>query len=193
MNTTDTNTTDTTSATATVPARWILDASHSSVSFSVRHMMITNVRGEFGEVEGEVLFDPTDLERSHVRASIAVSSIDTREPKRDEHLKSPDFFDAAQHPKITFASRSIRRVKGGYEITGELTIRGTSREVVLAVEDVSGEATDPYGLRRMGASARTTIRRSDFGITWNAALEAGGVLVGDEVKIALDVSLVKQA
>jgi polyisoprenoid-binding protein YceI len=180
-------------AAAQQPTRWSVDASHSSVSFSVRHMMITNVRGEFGALEGSVVLDPKQPELSRVTASIDVASINTREEKRDAHLRSADFFDAESHPKMTFASRRVRATKGGYEVVGDLTIRGTTREVTLTVEDVTGEHTDPWGQRRIGASAKAKVRRSEFGMKWNAALEAGGVLVGDEVTISIEVSLVKQA
>ena len=186
-------TTSTTVQTSAQPTRWTLDASHSSVGFSVRHMMITNVRGEFEKLTGEVLFDPKQLGAAKVSASIDVASINTREPKRDEHLRSAEFFDAAAHPTITFASRAVRAKGEGYELVGDLTIRGTTKEVTLTVEDVTAEHTDPWGQRRIGASAKTKVRRSDFGMTWNAALEAGGVLVGDEISIQIEVSLVKQA
>lgn len=179
--------------TSSQPSRWTLDASHSSVGFSVRHMMITNVRGEFEKLTGEVVFDPKQLASAKVSASIDVASINTREAKRDEHLRSADFFDAAAHPAITFVSRSVRAKGDGYEIVGDLTIRGTTKEVTLTVEDVTAEHADPWGQRRIGASAKAKVRRSDFGMTWNAALEAGGVLVGDEISIQIEVSLVKQA
>ena len=185
-----------TTTTQTTPAsqiaRWVVDASHTTVGFSVRHMMITNVRGEFGKVTGEVLFDPSRPEASKVSATVDVASINTREEKRDAHLRSADFFDVESHPQMSFESRSVRRSGDGYEVVGDLTIRGTTREVKLQVEDVTAEHTDPWGQRRIGASAKAKIRRSEFGMTWNAALEAGGMLVGDEVTILLDVSLVKQ-
>ena len=179
--------------TTTQPARWTLDASHSTVAFSVRHMMITNVRGEFRTLSGDVTFAPGQPEAATVRASIDAASIHTREEKRDAHLRGADFFDADAHPSITFASRVVSATAGGYDVVGDLTIRGTTREVTLSVEDVTAEHTDPWGQRRIGASAKTKIRRSDFGMTWNAALEAGGLLVGDEIAITIDVSLVKQA
>lgn len=183
----------TTTANNSSPARWTIDPSHSSVGFSVRHMMITNVRGEFQRLAGEVRFDPGDLDASAVTATIEVASINTREAKRDEHLRSADFFDAERFPAITFASKRIARTGDGYEVVGDLTIRDVTREVRLAVEDVTAEHADPWGNRRIGASAKTKIRRSEFGITWNAALELGGVLVGDEITIIIEVSLVKQA
>ncbi|AKF08927.1 Hypothetical protein DB32_006076 [Sandaracinus amylolyticus] len=155
-------------------------------------MMITNVRGEFQKVSGEAVFDPATPEASKVTATIDVASINTREEKRDGHLRSADFFDAEKHPTITFESKRVRRAGDGYEVVGDLTIRGTTREVTLTVEDVTAEHADPWGNRRIGASARTKVRRSDFGMTWNSALEAGGVLVGDEISIAIEVSLIKQ-
>ena len=172
---------------------WTLDAAHSHVSFSVRHMMISNVRGEFQTVAGEVSYDPARPEATRLAVTVDVASINTREPKRDAHLRSADFFDVAQHPKMTFVSKGARRRGDGLELEGELTIRGTTRPVTLAVEDITGEHTDPWGNRRIGASARTKIRRSDFGMRWNAALETGGVLVGDEIAIQIEVELIRQA
>jgi polyisoprenoid-binding protein YceI len=187
--TTSTTTTSTTPASA---ARWAIDASHSSVSFSVRHMMISNVRGEFQKVAGEVVYDPKRPEAAKISVTIDVASIYTREEKREAHLRSADFFDAEKYPTITFVSKGIRRHGEGLDIVGDLTIRDTTHEVTLAVAELSGEHTDPYGNRRVGATAATKIRRSDFGITFNAALETGGVLVGDEVSISLDIQLIKQ-
>jgi polyisoprenoid-binding protein YceI len=178
---------------AQAETRWALDASHSHVSFSVRHLMISNVRGEFGKVSGEAVHDPQRPELSRISASIEVASINTRDEKRDAHLRSPDFFDVDNHPTITFTSRVVRRRGDGLEVVGDLTIHGVTRETVLAVEEVTPEHTDPWGNRRIGASARTRIRRSDFGMRWNAALETGGVLVGDEVNIQLEAELVRQA
>jgi polyisoprenoid-binding protein YceI len=176
-----------------VPATtWKLDSSHSTVQFSVRHMMITNVRGEFGQVAGVVVYDPNRPEQAKVDVTIAVDSINTREPKRDAHLKSADFFDVERHPDLTFRSESVRRV-GAQKLTieGQLTIRGVTRPVTLEVEGPTSEHKDPWGNTRVGASATAKIRRSDFQMTWNAALEAGGVLVGDEVTLSIDVSLVR--
>jgi polyisoprenoid-binding protein YceI len=172
--------------------RWVLDASHSHISFSVRHLMISNVRGEFGKVSAEASYDPQRPEASQINATIDVTSINTREDKRDAHLRSPDFFDVENHPTITFASTSVRRRGEGLEVVGDLTIRGTTRQVTLSVEEITPEHTDPWGNRRVGASARTRIRRSDFGMRWNAALEAGGVLVGDDVTIQLEAELIRQ-
>ena len=171
--------------------RWQIDASHSSVGFSVRHMMITNVKGEFEKLEGEISYDPKQPEAAKVSASIDVSSVSTREEKRDAHLRSADFFDAEQFPKITFQSRRTTRKGSTLEVAGDLSIHGTTREVVLTVTDLTDEHADPWGNLRIGASATTKVKRSDFGMRWNGALEAGGVLVGDEVTIQIEVSLVR--
>jgi polyisoprenoid-binding protein YceI len=181
-------------APAPVPAgRFVLDAAHSNVGFSVRHMMISNVRGTFGTVSGEVSYDPARPDQTRLSVTVDVASINTREEKRDAHLRSADFFDADNHPQMTFVSREVRPSGEGLELVGDLTIRGTTREIVLMVDDLTPEHTDPWGGRRIGATARGKIRRSDFGMRWNAALEAGGVLVADEVKIEIEAELVRQS
>lgn len=185
-------TTTTEGAIAARSAIWTIDASHTNATFSVRHLMISNVRGEFQKISGSGTFDPAKPEGAVVRAEIDVSSLSTRDAQRDTHLRSADFFDAANHPSITFASTSVRRGDKNLEVVGDLTIRGTTREVVLAVENLTAPTTDPWGNERVGASASTKIKRSDFKMTWNTALEAGGVLVGDEISIHLDVELVRQ-
>lgn len=172
--------------------RWTLDPSHSNVSFTVRHMMITNVRGEFHKVTGEATYDPERAEAAKLSVSVEVASINTRDEKRDAHLRSPDFFDVEKFPTMTFTSKAVRKRGDGLEIVGDLTIRGTTRELTLAVEEVTAEGTDPWGNRRIGASASAKIKRSDFGMKWNAALEAGGVLVGDDVKIHVEAQLIRQ-
>ena len=173
--------------------QWVIDASHSNASFSVKHMMITNVRGEFTKLEGKVSWDPSKPEATQVEAAIDVALINTRDEKRDGHLKSPDFLDAANFEKITFKSKSVK-AKGSDElsVTGDLTIHGVTKEVVLEVEGPSAPSNDPFGNVRIGATATTKIKREDFGLVWNAALEAGGVLVGSEVKITIDISAIKQ-
>lgn len=186
-----TTTTQGTATQASKTTTWTIDPSHSHAQFKVRHLMISNVRGEFQKLEGSVTFDPSKPEVATVRASIDVASINTREPKRDEHLRSADFFDVANHPTLEFVSKKVRLADDGLEIVGDLTIRGTTREVVLAVEGPTPEQTDPWGNVRLGASATTKIKRSDFGMVWNAALETGGVVVGDEIQIHIDVELVK--
>jgi polyisoprenoid-binding protein YceI len=172
-------------------SRWTIDASHSTAEFSVKHLMITNVRGRFGALTGTVAYDPADPTATTIEATIDAASIDTREPKRDEHLRSADFFDVAHHPTITFRSRAVTRAGRDLEVVGDLTIRGVTKEITLALEAPSETSKDPWGNVRIGASATARLRRKDFGLTWNQALETGGVLVGDEVKIALDVSLVQ--
>jgi polyisoprenoid-binding protein YceI len=183
-----------TSTTPKTTIRWALDAGHSAVGFSVRHLMITNVRGEFEKFRGEVTYDAARPEAVRVEATIDVSSLNTREAKRDEDLRSALFFDVEHHPQMTFVSKGARAVgDGNLEVVGDLTIRGTTREVTLSVRDISAPQTDMRGNARIGATASTQIKRSDFGMTWNKALETGGVVVGDVVTITLEVSLVKVA
>ncbi len=174
-------------------AHFTIDASHSNVGFSVRHMMITNVKGEFDSFKGSVQYDSRAPEAATISVEVDVASINTREEKRDAHLRSADFFDVEKYPKMTFASRRVTRKGDNLEVLGDLTIHGTTREVTLSVSDITAEHTDPWGNKRIGASAKTKVRRSDYGMQWNAALEAGGVLVADEVTISIDVSLVRAA
>jgi polyisoprenoid-binding protein YceI len=177
------------------PARvtaWTIDQAHSNVEFAVRHLMITTVRGRFGTLSGAVTLDEQNPAANSVNVTIDVTSIDTREAQRDTHLRSADFFDVEHHPTITFRSTHVARVAADrYTVTGELTIRGASREVVLDVLE-EGRTKDPWGGQRLGFSVTTKIKRSEFGLTWNQLLEAGGVAVGDEIKISADVQLVKQ-
>lgn len=172
---------------------WNIDASHSSVHFSVRHMMITNVHGEFQKLSGTVEYDADRPEATKVKATIDASSINTREEQRDAHLKGSDFFDVEHYPTIEFVSKSAKATSDGLEIVGDLTIRGITREVTLAVEGPSAPHKDPWGNTRIGAVATTKIKRTDFNMVWNVALEAGGILVGEDVKVTLDVSLIKAA
>lgn len=170
---------------------WTVDPSHSNVEFAVRHLMISTVKGRFGEVSGTVHADPASPATGKVDITIGVGSVDTREPQRDAHLRSADFFDAEQFPSMTFRSTRIEGQGDRFTVAGDLTIRGVSRPVVLDVTS-EGLGKDPWGGERAGFSAVTKIKRSDFGLTWNQVLEAGGVAVSDEVRIALDVELVKQ-
>jgi polyisoprenoid-binding protein YceI len=170
-----------------------IDPSHSAAHFSVRHMMISNVRGEFTKVSGTIWYDPENPQNSRVEATIDAASIATREPQRDAHLRSADFLDAEKYPVLTFRSRSVAGERGDWKIIGDLTIRGVTREVTLDVEGPTPETRDPWGNLRIGATATGKINRKDFGLTWNTALETGGVLVGDEVKLTLDVEGVRQA
>jgi len=172
---------------------WNIDPTHSNAQFSVRHLMISNVKGEFTRVAGQVVFDPARPESLSADATLDVSTINTREPDRDKHLKSADFFDVANHPTITFKSKRAEKGPDGLKLTGDLTIRGTTREVTLEVEGPTPPMKDPWGFTRVGASATTKINRKDFGLTWNQALETGGFVVGDEIKITVDVELVAQA
>ena len=164
-----------------------IDPAHSSAQFTVRHMMITNVRGGFRSVKGTVVYDPANPSETRIEAIIDAGSINTMDEQRDAHLKSADFLDAEKYPTITFRSNKVESGK----ITGDLTIHGVTREVVLDVDGPTSEAKDPFGNTRMGASATTKIKRSDFGLSWNAALETGGILVGDDLKIAVEVSMIK--
>lgn len=173
-------------------ATYKIDPAHSKAHFTVRHMMITNVRGSFSGVQGTVVYDPENYGASSVDVTIDANTINTQEPDRDNHLKSADFLEVAKYPTITFKSKSVAKDGDGeVEVKGDLTIHGVTKEVVLKVEGPTAEAKDPWGNTRIGASATTKIKRSNFGLTYNAALETGGVLVGDEVKIDLEVSLIK--
>ena len=171
---------------------WKIDPDHSNVEFAVRHMMIATVRGIFADVKGTVVTDESDPTKAEVDVVIDASSIHTREDHRDAHLKSPDFFDAEKFPQITFKSTRVTDVRGEqFKLTGNLTMHGITREVTLDVTS-EGRGKDQQGVERAGYSAATTISRKDFGLTWNQTLETGGLLVGDEVKISLDLELVKQ-
>lgn len=171
-----------------------LDPAHSSAHFVVRHMMISNVRGTFTKLEGTVEYDPEKPTETKIDAAIDAASISTREPQRDAHLRSADFLDVEKYPTITFRSKRVEpEGEGEGKVTGDLTIHGVTREVTLNVEGPTPETKDPWGNLRRGAAATTKIKRSDFGLTWNAALETGGFLVGDEIKIEIEVELVKPA
>ena len=171
---------------------WNLDPAHTTAEFKVRHMMITNVKGHFKPVNGVVTLDESDITKSHVEASIDAATIDTREPDRDTHLKSADFLDVEKFPTLTFASTRVTRTGADeLEVEGDLTIHGVTRKVTFAVEGPTAPGKDPWGNTRIGFSATTKINRKDFGLTWNAALETGGILVGDEVTITMDVEAIK--
>lgn len=182
-----------TTQTAIKPGTWKFDQAHSSVEFSVRHMMFATVRGRFTRAEADLTYDRENPANSSVAVRIDVKSVDTNEPARDEHLRTSDFFDAATYPLLTFNSRKVtRKGKDRLDIAGDLTIRGVTREVILDTE-ITGSGVDPEGNERIGFSARTTVNRKDFGVSWNAALEAGGFLVGDEVKIYIETQAVREA
>ena len=174
-------------------SRWEIDPVHASAQFSVRHLMVANVRGEFTKVAGVVNLDDQDVTQSTVEATIDAKSLNTREPKRDAHLKSAVFFDVEKFPTISFKSKQIlKTAAGNLKVVGDLTMKGTTREVVLDVEGPSAEIKDSYGNLRRGASATTKINRKEFGLTYNTLLETGGALVGDEAVLTIDVELVKK-
>ena len=172
-------------------ARWTVDRAHSSLSFWVRHMMVAKVHGRFTRWEALVELDEDTPSSWSVDATIDAASIDTGEDAPDEHLRSPDFLDVEQHPAITFRSTQLEPAgEGRYRLFGELTIRGTTRPSILDVE-YAGRVKDPYGNQRVGFSARTSILRKDFGLTWNQPLEAGGVLVGDRIEITVEIEAIQ--
>lgn len=169
---------------------WKIDPVHSSTQFAVRHMMVSTVRGEFGKVSGTVTLDENDPTKSVIEATIDAASINTRVEKRDKHLKSPEFFDVEKYPTITFKSKKIERVgEGKFTVVGDLTMRDVTKEVVLDVTGTTTPVKDPMGKMRLGGSATTTINRKDFGFSYNKLLETGGMLVGEDVNITIDVEL----
>lgn len=171
-----------------------IDPAHSTVSFTIKHMMIAKVHGGFEKLSGKLVYDAANPTQSSIEVEIDAASINTREPQRDAHLKSADFFDVERFPTLSFKSTKIAvSGEGELQLTGDLTIHGVTNSVVLAVEGPTAEMKDPWGNLKIGASASTKIKRKDFGLTWNAALEAGGFLVGDDVTISLDVQFIKQA
>ena len=180
-------------APAAAPATWDIDTSHATAGFKVRHLMVSHVRGHLGPVTGTVFIDEQDLGRSRVDVSIDARGLDSREPKRDEHLRSADFFDVANHPNVTFRSTRVEApqgLAGDLRVTGDLTIRGVSRPVTLEVEALPPAIKDPWGNARRGVSARARINRKDWGLKWNLAIEAGGVAVADEVAIEVEAEIV---
>jgi polyisoprenoid-binding protein YceI len=176
-----------------VTGDYTIDPAHSRIGFAVRHAMVTNVRGEFTEYEGRLHLDGADPAKSTAELVIKVASIDTKQAQRDEHLRTGDFFAAETHPEITFRSVSAEEVGGDtYRLHGDLTIKGVARPIILDLE-FTGSATDLYGANRVGFEGGATVDRTDWGLTYNAALETGGVLIGEKVKLVLDISAVKAA
>jgi polyisoprenoid-binding protein YceI len=176
----------------TATTTWNIDPAHSVADFKVKHMMISNVRGQFGKVSGVLTLDESDLTNSRVEALIEAGSIETRDAQRDAHLKSADFLHVEKFPTLSFKSTRISLVRDGeLSAEGDLTIRGVTRKVQFSVEGPTPPTKDPWGNTRVAVSGTTKINRKDFGLTWNTALETGGILVGDEVTINLDVEFIK--
>ena len=174
-------------------APWEFDPVHTGVHFKVRHLMVSSVRGDFEKVSGKITYDEADIAKSTADITIDAASINTRDAKRDADLRNPDFLDAAKYPTITFKSRKVEKTgNDSLRMTGDLTIKGVTKEVVLAIEGPTKPAKDPWGNLRVGGSATTRINRKDFGLTWNKSLETGGVLVGEEVDITIDVEIFRK-
>ena len=173
---------------------WKIDPAHSSAQFSVRHMAISTVRGAFSKLNGVIALDDKDITKSTVDVTIDVTTVDTREPGRDNDLRSDKFFDVAHFPTMTFKSKKVEQLSPGkLKVTGDLTIRGTTKEVVLDVEGPTAPVKDPWGNQRAAATATAKVNRQDFGVKWNATMDNGGVVVGDDVNITIDVEMIKQA
>ncbi len=178
---------------AAFAATYTLDSSHTRAGFNVTHMMVTTVRGVFGTTTGTVEYDPNNLPATTVNATVAIASIDTREAKRDDHLRSPDFFDAAAFPQMTFVSKAVKNAgPAGLDLVGDLTIRGVTKEIVLHVDPFTPEVKDPSGNLKVGTRATGTINRQDFGVSWNKKLDGGGYLLSDDVRIELDVEMARK-
>jgi len=188
------NTAFTAPSQGTKPTQWQIDPAHSAAHFSVRHLMISNVRGEFTNISGSALINPADPTKSSVEITINAESINTREPQRDEHLRSADFLDVANYPTITFRSKRIEPLGAEiFKVTGDLTIRAVTKEVTLDIEGPTPAVKDPWGNVRAGVTGSAKINRKDFGVAFNALTETGGVVVGDEVKITVEAELIQQA
>jgi polyisoprenoid-binding protein YceI len=174
-------------------APWEFDPAHTGVQFKVRHLMVSSVRGDFEKVSGKIVYDEADVTKSSADITIDTGSINTRVAKRDEHLRSPDFLDAAKYPAITFKSKRVEKSGSGtLKMTGDLTIRGVTKEVALTVEGPTPAIKDMQGNARVGGQATTKIGRKDFGLVWNKVLETGGAVVGDEVEITIDVEIFRK-
>ena len=170
---------------------WTIDPAHSSANFTVRHMMVSNVHGSFAKVTGQAKYDGKDLQGANVEATIDVASVDTRDEHRDGHLKSPDFFDVAKYPTITFKSTEVKKTHDGFDLIGDLTMHGTTKPVTLHAEKITEAVKDAKGNLHVGTSATAKINRQDFGVSFNKQLDNGGVMVGDDVNIVVDVELTK--
>ncbi|MGH7788861.1 MAG: YceI family protein [Candidatus Binatia bacterium] len=177
----------------TAASTWNIDSAHSSAQFAVRHLMVSTVRGNLGTVSGVVTLDESDITKSTVEATIDAAGIDTRDAKRDDHLRSPDFLDTAKYPTITFKSTKVEQVTPtSYKVTGDLSMHGVTKPVVLTVEGSPKPIADPFGKTRMGGSATTTITRQDFGINWSKSLDGGGLVVGNDVDVTIDLEVTQQ-
>ena len=178
---------------AAVASTWTIDPDHSNFGFKIKHLMVSNVKGNFEKYSGVIEINDKDVTKSKVEVTIETNSINTNVKKRDDHLRSADFFDVAKYPTMTFVSKQV--VSAGqdkFTVTGDFTLHGVTKEVVLNLEGPAGESKDPWGNIRKGATATTKINRKDFGLKWNQALETGGVLVGDDVEITLEVEMIKK-
>ena len=185
------STSTSTTSTITPTGTYAIDPSHSRIGFVARHAMVTKVRGSFNEFEGSGFFDADQPANSHLQLTIAAASIDTRNADRDAHLRSNDFFDMETHPEITFESTAVEQTsEDTYRVTGDLTIKGVTKPVTVDFE-YTGTAVDPFGNQRIGLDGATTVNRKDFGVNWNAALEAGGVLVSEKVTLEFEVSAIR--
>ena len=179
---------------AAASSSWQIDPQHSSAQFAVRHLGLSTVRGAFSRLSGTMTLDDQDVTKSTIEVSIDANTVDTREPDRDKDLRSERFFDVTRFPTMTFKSKKVEQVAPGkLRVTGDLTIHGTTKEVVLDVDGLTAPAKDPWGNQRVAASATTKINRQDYGVKWNAKLDNGGVVVGDDVNITIDVELVQKA
>ena len=174
-------------------ATYDIDPAHSTAQFKVRHLMVSNVGGEFGKVMGTIAYDQADPSKSSVEATIDATTIDTRQPQRDEHLKSPDFFDVAKFSTITFKSKKVEKAgEGKLKVTGDLTMKGVTKEVTLDVDGPYAEINGGRGEFKSGASATTKINRQDFGVSWSKTMDGGGLVVGDEVTVTIEIEMVKK-
>ncbi|HEY2378569.1 MAG TPA: YceI family protein [Gemmatimonadaceae bacterium] len=183
----------TTATPATGVTTWTIDPTHSLVEFAVKHLMISTVKGRFADVKGAIRYDESEPKQSRVEIEIPIATITTQNEQRDNHLRSPDFFDAEHHPTMTFKSKRIDGdLQGEFKLIGDLTIRGNTREVTFDAE-FQGRGRDPWGGERMGFAANGKINRKEFGLHWNQALDAGGWVLGDDIKMSIEVELVKQA
>jgi polyisoprenoid-binding protein YceI len=169
---------------------YTIDRAHSSIQFIVRHLVVTKVKGEFNEFAGTILYDDKDITKSSVEVTIKATSIDTKEPKRDDHLRSPDFFEVAKFPEIIFKSKRIEKAGDGYAAIGDLTMHGVTKEIKIPFT-IAGVITDPWGNTRLGLSAETELNRQDYGVSWSKKLDNGGLVAGDDVQIELEVEAVK--